>query len=475
MYTNKRKGIFKHLDFMILDIVCLILSFVFATLIRYESYSSYNHEYHYTTLFVMVLLEIVLTFFYEPFKNVLKRGNLKELKSTLIFVVLNMLGTTFYLFVSKSGSLNSRLVVAYTYIIYFVLSLLTRIALKEYIIKKSYASLKNGNKSLFVITSKRKLKDNIERIANNNFDMHHISGICVLDEDMKGQSYEGYPIVANKDDALDWACSQWIDSVFFGVGTNKAPKELIEGLAAAGITIHKAIDDDFLIEGQSRSVNKIGSYTVLTSSNREYSNFELFVKRLMDICGGIVGCIITLILTIIIGPIIYIKSPGPIFYTSERIGLNGKRFQMYKFRSMIMNAEKMRDQLQKQNIMKDGMMFKIADDPRIIPGIGTFIRKTSLDEFPQFFNVLKGEMSLVGTRPPIPDEWEKYKPEHRIRMSIKPGVTGLWQISGRNTILDFDEVVRLDKEYIDNFSLSLDIKILFKTIVYLLNRKDDAM
>ena len=128
-----------------------------------------------------------------------------------------------------------------------------------------------------------------------------------------------------------------------------------------------------------------------------------------------------------------------------------------------------------QNKIEDGMMFKMDDDPRIIGsekkdkngnprGIGNFIRRTSLDEFPQFFNVLKGEMSLVGTRPPTLDEWEKYDLHHRVRMSIKPGITGLWQISGRSDITDFEEVVRLDREYIQNWSIWLDFKILFKTV-----------
>ena len=140
-----------------------------------------------------------------------------------------------------------------------------------------------------------------------------------------------------------------------------------------------------------------------------------------------------------------------------------------------MDAEERKKALMEQNKISDGMMFKMDDDPRIIGsekkdkngnprGIGNFIRRTSLDEFPQFFNVLKGDMSLVGTRPPTLDEWEKYDLHHRVRMSIKPGITGLWQISGRSDITDFEEVVRLDREYIQNWSIWLDFKILFKTV-----------
>ena len=179
------------------------------------------------------------------------------------------------------------------------------------------------------------------------------------------------------------------------------------------------------------------------------------------------------LITIFIGPIIFIKSPGPIFYKQKRIGKNGKQFNMYKFRSMVMNADALKKDLMSQNQVKDGFMFKIKNDPRIIPGIGNFIRKTSLDEFPQFINVLKGDMSLVGTRPPTVDEWNKYELKHRIRMAIKPGITGMWQVSGRNKITDFNDVIKLDSYYINNWSLSLDISILFKTVISLLKRDDN--
>ena len=154
---------------------------------------------------------------------------------------------------------------------------------------------------------------------------------------------------------------------------------------------------------------------------------------------------------------------------------------MYKFRSMYMDAEARKAELMKDNRVGAGMMFKLDFDPRIIgnrilpdgsrkTGLGQFIRSTSLDEFPQFFNVLKGDMSLVGTRPPTLDEWEKYDLHHRARLAIKPGITGLWQISGRSDITDFEEVVRLDTQYISTWSLGQDIKILLKTVLAVLKR-----
>jgi len=205
------------------------------------------------------------------------------------------------------------------------------------------------------------------------------------------------------------------------------------------------------------------------------STSQLVAKRAMDILGGMVGCLITLLVTIFVAPAIYIASPGPIFFSQERIGRNGRKFKMYKFRSMYMDAEERKKELMAQNKVSDGMMFKMDFDPRIIgnkilpdgtkkTGIGQFIRKTSIDELPQFWNILKGDMSLVGTRPPTLDEWKKYEPHHRARMSFRPGLTGLWQVSGRSEITDFDEVVKLDVAYMDGWTIWRDIQILLKTI-----------
>ena len=195
--------------------------------------------------------------------------------------------------------------------------------------------------------------------------------------------------------------------------------------------------------------------------------------------------LLTGIIFIFVPPIIYIKSPGPIFFAQERIGRNGRKFKMYKFRSMYMDAEERKKELMAQNKVSDGMMFKMDFDPRIIgnkilpdgtkkTGIGQFIRKTSIDELPQFWNILKGDMSLVGTRPPTLDEWDKYEPHHRARMSFRPGLTGLWQVSGRSNITDFEEVVKLDTQYIGEWSVKNDIRIIFHTIVGVL-KNDGAM
>ena len=189
----------------------------------------------------------------------------------------------------------------------------------------------------------------------------------------------------------------------------------------------------------------------------------------MDIIGSLLGLIVCGFAFLIFAPIIKKQSPGPVFFSQVRVGKNGRKFKIYKFRSMGVDAEEQKASLMEQNEMS-GLMFKMEDDPRIFP-IGKFMRKYSIDELPQFYNVLKGDMSLVGTRPPTADEFEKYNQYYRRRISMTPGLTGMWQVSGRSDIQDFEEIVKLDLEYIDNWSLGLDIKILFMTIYAVLGRR----
>ena len=262
----------------------------------------------------------------------------------------------------------------------------------------------------------------------------------------------------------------WVDEALFSIPTElPLPDKMIKNFGIMGITIHiklaRVADDS-----SNQIVEKLEGYTVLSTSINMVSAGQLIFKRTMDICGGLVGMLLTGIIFIFVAPIIYIKSPGPIFFKQVRIGKNGKKFNIYKFRSMYMDAEERKKELMAQNDIKDGMMFKMDNDPRIIKGIGNFIRDYSLDEFPQFWNVLIGDMSLVGTRPPTVDEWEKYEMHHRSRLAFKPGLTGMWQVSGRSNITDFEEVVRLDTEYIKKWSPGLDIMILFKTVAVVLGK-----
>lgn len=469
-----KKSVYKHLDFLIIDELCLLAGFLLAYNSRFTPHSSLIDSFPYKMLLIIMLaLNVATTFFSQTHKSILRRGYIAEFKSVFLLELWSYLFLALILYMTRSSLMFSRLMIGLTYAYALILSYLFRQLWKWIIKKKSVSSIAGSNNKMLVITDHRNLEGTIKKINSYNYEMHEIIGLCVLDQDLKGQQFDKYTIVANKDDVMSYICVNWVDEVYFAMDYSKVPQEMIKGLAVAGVTTNVRMTKIADLEGRDQTVKKLFNTTVINSSIRQRTNRQIFLKRAMDILGGIIGSLITLILALFIWPIMHKKSPGPIFYKQERIGQNGRRFYMYKFRSMVLNADELKKDLMAQNRIKDGMMFKVKDDPRIIPGIGEFIRKTSLDEFPQFFNVLLGDMSLVGTRPPTVDEWEKYKLEHRIRMAIKPGITGLWQINGRSKITDFNKVIEYDTKYINNWSIMLDIEILIKTVFVLLSKRED--
>ena len=385
-----------------------------------------------------------------------------------------------YLFSVQKGVFFSRFILFLTIGIYFILTYIVRVLWKSHI-KKGVNSGKR--RKLLIVTSSTIAGKVIENVEKNNYSRYDIVGVALLDKNLIGKQIDNVSVVANNKTVGMYTCKEWVDEVLIVLPKEIAyPNTLIEQLTEAGITVHMNLAKVVNSPGKKQFVEKIGDYTVLTTSINYASLNELFLKRVFDIVCGLLGCILTLIICIFIGPVIYIASPGPIFFSQERVGKNGKKFKMYKFRSMYLDAEERKAELMKDNKLGDGKMFKLDFDPRVIgnkvmpdgchkTGIGEFIRKTSLDEFPQFFNVLKGDMSIVGTRPPLISETNLYEYQHFARLAIKPGITGMWQVNGRSEIIDFDEVVKLDKYYIENWNLGLDIKILLKTVLVVVCKK----
>ena len=205
-----------------------------------------------------------------------------------------------------------------------------------------------------------------------------------------------------------------------------------------------------------------------SESTRGFSFYEA-IKRLIDIICSFVGILVLSPLFIVIAIIIKFTSKGPVFFSQKRVGRNGKEFDMYKFRSMVVNAEELKEKLAAQNEMS-GPMFKMKDDPRVTK-VGKFIRKTSLDELPQLWNVLKGDMSLVGPRPSLPKEVAQFEDWMYKRLEVKPGLTCYWQVSGRNNI-DFEDWMKLDVKYVEERNLWIDIKLIFKTVGVLFGDKN---
>ena len=456
MYQKENSSWVKHADFVICDMLCLQLAFVLAYWIRNGIDQPYETELYRNVAVVMFLIQLMVTFFNESFSGVLRRGMLVELKKTFEQCTLVCLLVLAYMFLLRVGNNYSRMILLITYVLYTCFSYCGRQALKKFL--KDHRYEESEKRSLLIVTVHENADNVVETIRKNNYGTYHLAGIAFMDCD-------------RKEDMISYVHKNWIDEVFFAVPKQiSIPEQMIKDCSAMGVVIHMRLATMKSL-GKNQVVEELGGYTVLSSSIHIVTPRQMFVKRAMDIAGGLVGCFFTGIAAIFLVPAIKIKSPGPAFFSQVRMGKNGRPFKIYKFRSMYMDAEERKKELMKQNNIKDGMMFKMDDDPRIIKGVGHFIRKTSLDEFPQFWNILKGDMSLVGTRPPTEDEFEQYNGYYRRRMSITPGLTGMWQVSGRSDIQDFEEIVKLDLEYIDNWSLLLDIKILFKTVFIVLGRK----
>lgn len=265
--------------------------------------------------------------------------------------------------------------------------------------------------------------------------------------------------------------SEPIDEVVFAVPDQppEAFEEALRHCDARGVDVLLTMPPDVPRHGEV-DMAQITGYDLPLIGMRRTPTHEgaLLVKRFIDVLGGTVGVLFVSPILLATAIAIKLSDPGPVFFRQVRVGRNGRRFTMYKFRSMVVDAEARRRELMKYNEM-GGPVFKIKKDPRIT-AVGRLIRKTSIDELPQLFNVLFGHMSLIGPRPPLPDEVAQYKPWQRRRLSVKPGITGMWQVSGRNQV-DFDEWMELDLAYIDNWSLWLDLKILLKTIPVVLFSK----
>ncbi len=482
MYRKDTVDWLKHLDFVLLDMFCLQLAFALSFVFSGHGLAqAYGPTLNRSVAIFIEIIDLVLLFSLNTLKNVLKHGYYRDFTDTLKHGLLLGMTTVLYLFALQRGQFYSRLAFIWMLVLYIGLSYAVRELWK--LVLRRIKKDAEGTRSMLLIVTRDVAESVLADFRKHNFGRFLLAGLVVLDQDLTGQCIEEIPVVASEETVAEYVCKEWVDEVLIVTsGVVPYPRKLIDQLTETGVILHMNLAKISKAPGKKQFVEKIGSYTVLTTSINYASASALFMKRFMDIVGGLVGCFITGILCIFIAPAIYLASPGPIFFTQERVGKNGKLFKMYKFRSMYPDAEARKAALMKENKCSDERMFKMDFDPRVIgnvvlpdgrhkTGIGEFIRKTSIDEFPQFFNVLKGDMSIVGTRPPLISETNQYELHHHARLAIKPGITGLWQVSGRSNITDFEEVVNLDKEYIENWSIGLDVKILLKTIMVVVKKE----
>ena len=432
-------------------VVAYLLSFVKET------------EIHFNTMLYLYMLHYVAFYFSDYNHDFFKRGQLSDLMETLKYSLFFALSISF-----SSFLLEEKFSISRRGMVYFLLLSALLLYLENYVIRKYwrrfYYKLKGSHKIL-LITATSRIDKVLERLLLSNDSGGELVAVSVLDRpDFR---HEEVRVVAEKD-LMAYATHEVVDEVFINLPSEKYDiGEFVSKFETMGIDVTVNLNAFDLNFAGNKRIREVAGLNVVTFSTNFYKPSHVTAKRVIDICGSLVGLLICGLVAIVLVPLIR-KDGGPAIFAQKRVGKNGRYFKFYKFRSMYVDAEERKKELMAQNTMTGGM-FKMDNDPRITP-IGRFIRKTSLDELPQFYNVLKGDMSLVGTRPPTVDEYEQYTPEQKRRLSFKPGITGLWQVSGRSEITDFDEVVRLDVSYIDGWTIWSDIKILLKTIKVVFKR-----
>lgn len=445
---------------VLLDIGVIFLAYATANLLRFSHVRIHiMTNANYAVLFWFVVIAyIAVQLFFRTNIDFLTRDKAREAFLVLkqYTIVFACVMTFFYLM--KMGDNFARLHMGYFFVLSIVGTYIEHLLLKEILLKKHMTTYAE---KLVLISDSLHAKDVLDELKK----IHYLSVeyIILIDKDMSGQYIDGIPVVANMGSMESTLKNIPVDGAFIHISNaDDDIEKIMQWLHPMGIKIHLDIQEYGYEFGKKR-FEYMGIYGVLTYSNYEYVIRDVVIKRIMDVCGGAMLFLAMCITLPFVAFGIAWQSPGPIFFKQTRIGKNGRKFQIYKFRSMYMDAEERKAELMAKNEMGSDYMFKIKDDPRIFP-VGKLIRRMSIDELPQAINIIKGDMSLVGTRPPTESEFGMYNPYHRRRISIKPGLTGLWQVSGRSTITDFDEIVKLDCEYIDNWNLRLDIKIIMKTV-----------
>lgn len=461
MYENKKT--FESILVLIVDLCSLIVSMGLAFWLRYGIF--YGRFEHGDQIWLLVfavalygLMFVMMDFSHHFFRRGMFDEFVSVVKSEVIFSAVLILA----LFVMHRSADLSRRVFGYQIVINTVVMYAARVIFKQYMVKV-YRNSRHSNR-LLVVTSSDQAENVLENLKEYNEWNRTIAGLVLTDAAQVSEINE-IPVVAHSEDFLNYVIRNDVDEVFIiddKMMRTPLMDEWVRELEQMGIIVDVNIDAfDLSISGK-KTLNRVGKYAVVSFARNLFSTRQMIAKRALDIAGSLVGMVILGIATIFVAPAIKLDSPGPVFFGQTRVGKNGRKFTFYKFRSMYKDAEARKKELMASNEVK-GLMFKMEDDPRITK-VGKFIRKTSIDELPQFWNVLRGDMSLVGTRPPTVDEFEHYEAKHKCRLSMTPGLTGLWQISGRSDIRDFDEVVRLDMQYIDNWSILKDIKILILTV-----------
>jgi len=411
-------------------------------------------------LYLFILL--LMSFSYGRYDiSQVSRQRQKLSKAFMCCIVATTVTTCIFYFTSRASTNRGF------YALYFVLCIAVHLA-AAFISYRQNRMQNLTTKTIFV-GSRRNYKQVLDYISYTNISFDLIGYLSLNDDgsDSDGE-YLGF---VNDGDLERILRGTVVDQVWI-LNEERHHKDVLKCLELCvnfGVNTKLIFIDEYSNKC-SFYLSRLGSYPVISYHLNSLDPITGLIKRIMDIGGSLAGILLSAPILLLSAIAIKLDSKGPVFFTQTRVGKNGRRFKITKLRTMEVDAEAQKHELMGVNEMSSNLMFKVKADPRITR-VGAFLRKTSIDEIPQFFNVLQGSMSLVGTRPPTLDEVGSYEPRHWRRLRIKPGITGLWQVSGRNSISDFDEIVALDTAYIESWSILTDIKIILKTFVVVFKRK----
>ena len=453
----QRRSNLQNLMILLLDCLTIVVSLILANYIRNgRLFESDDARMDFGLLLGAVLVVfLAMNLFGSLYRNMMLRGPLHECMCVIRNNAISFAGAAVVLYFMGLLDAYSRLVFFYFLLIDCILMLIVHQLWKK-CLPSLYRIFRESRKTLLVADDVFAVPLVMD-MKNFKDYSYEFCGLAFLGEKPENGEVGGMSVVAGADDLIDYCKSASLDEVIVAVADtqSKEMKHVLETLAEMGLTIHYRIPVPELSGASQKALTQFGRFYTITYANRFVPVGQLAMKRLLDLVGALVGCVFLGILTVVVGPMIKLESPGPIFFAQKRVGRNGRIFKMYKFRSMGV-----------QSASKEQKAWTVHNDPRVTP-VGRIIRKTSLDELPQLFNVLKGDMSLIGPRPERPLFVEKFKeeiPRYMIKHQVRPGMTGWAQVCGFRGDTSIEGRIEHDIFYIENWTLSFDIKILFLTV-----------
>jgi len=451
-------------DFITCILSCLIAYLIWSYLHdKFPSIVNRVITFENQQILLIILFSIIYLFIFNQFKAYSYQRFTSLEKEFLIVFKTNIIGfiiSICILFITGHGSIPRTI-----FIVGFIVVTSSFLIQKTIMFKiASIIRSKGKDRKRILLIGTGTCAEKFISTVNNKLGWGlDIIGLVSMDEENIGREFYGKLVLGKLEDLVQILKKLNPDEVIITSSLNNFEiyRSTIEKCETEGVQV-RIISDLFTIFTKEIRFDQIYGFNILSLSSIRQSEIQIYLKRIIDIIGAVFSLILFFPFMIIATMGILISDGRPILYEWNVIGINKKPFRSWKFRTMIKNADALKNNLLDKNEMK-GPVFKIKNDPRIIP-FGKWLRRWSIDETPQLFSVLKGDMSLVGPRPAGPHELERYESWQRRKLSIKPGITCLWQVRGRNKISNFDDWVKLDLEYIDNWSLWLDIWILFRTI-----------